>query len=89
MALLAISFLLRVVLDSTVLLYYFAPMVLALAWSEVRWRGIPLGTAAAAVFVWQLYRHVSGTLSVALFFSGCAAICGYAALPLFGRRRGA
>ena len=86
MALLAISFLLRVMLDSTVLLYYFAPMVLALAWSEVRWRGIPLGTAAAAVFVWQLFGHVSGPLSVALFFSGCAAICGYAALPLFGRR---
>ncbi len=86
MALLAISFLLRVMLDSTVLLYYFAPMVLALAWSEVRWRGIPLGTAAAAVFVWQLYIHVSGTLSVVLFFSGCATICGYAALPLFGRR---
>ena len=34
-ALLAISFLLRVTLDSTVLLYYFAPMVLALAWWEV------------------------------------------------------
>ena len=86
MALLAISFLLRVMLDSTVLLYYFAPMVLALAWSEVRWRGIPLGTAAAAVFVWQLFGHVSGALSVALFFIGCATICGYAALPLFGRR---
>ena len=48
-------------------------MVLALAWSEVRWRGVPLGTAAAAVFVWQLFGHVSGTLSVALYFGGSAA----------------
>jgi hypothetical protein len=89
MALLAISFLLRVTLDSAVLLYYFVPMVLALAWWEVRWRGIPLGTAAATAFIWQLFSHVnalSETLSVVLFLSGCAAICGYAALPLFGRQ---
>ena len=88
-ALLAISFLLRVPLDSTVLLYYFAPMVLALAWWEVRWRGIPLGTAAATAFIWQLFSHadaLSETLSVVLFLSGCAAICGYVALPLFGRQ---
>ena len=58
-ALLAISFVLRVTLDSTVLLYYFAPMVLALAWWEVRRRGIPLGTAAASVFIWQLFRETA------------------------------
>jgi hypothetical protein len=88
MALLAISFLLRGTLDSTVLLYYFAPMVLALAWWEVRRRGIPLGTAAATAFIWQLFSHADElpeTLSVVLFLSGCAAICGYAARPLFGR----
>jgi hypothetical protein len=80
-ALLAISFLLRVTLDSTVLLYYFAPMVLALAWWEVRRRGIPLATAAASVFIWQLFREtriLPETLSLVLFIGASAAICVYA-----------
>ena len=89
MALLAISFVLRVALDSTVLLYYFAPMVLALAWWEVRRRGIPIGTAAATAFIWLLFREADvlpGTLGIALILGGCAAICAYVALPLFGGR---
>ena len=76
-ALLAISFLLRVTLDSTVLLYYFAPMVLALAWWEVRRRGIPLGTAAATVFIWQLFNEtheLPDALSLMLFTGASAAI---------------
>ena len=76
-ALLAISFLLRVTLDSTVLLYYFAPMVLALAWWEVRRRGIPLGTAAATVFIWQLFNETHefpDALSLMLFTGASAAI---------------
>jgi hypothetical protein len=85
-ALLAISFLLRVTLDSTVLLYYFAPMVLALAWWEVRRRGIPLGTAAGSVFIWQLFRETHNlpeTLSFVLFVCASAAICVCALPTLF------
>ena len=82
-ALLAISFLLRVTLDSTVLLYYFAPMVLALAWWEVRRRGIPLGTAVASVFIWQLFREshaLPDALSLMLYIGAAVAIC-VCALP--------
>lgn len=85
MALLAISFVLRVVLDSTVLLYYLAPMLFALAWWEVRLRGSPLGAAAAAAFAWLLFRQVdelAGIVSAALFAAGCAAICACVALSL-------
>lgn len=89
MALLAISFVLRVALDSTVLLYYSAPMVLALSWSEMRRRGLPLGTALAVVFMWQLFRQVNvlpEPLDVGLFLGGCMAICAYAAAPFFRLR---
>jgi len=89
-ALLAISFLLRVTLDSTVLLYYFAPMVLALAWWEVRRRGIPLGTAAASVVIWQLFREshaLPDAVSLMLYIGASAAICACALPTLLGPTR--
>lgn len=80
--LLAISFALRVVLDSTVLLYYFAPMVLALAWWEVRRRGLPVGAFAATAFIWaffHLYDVLPELPSALAFVAGCAAMCVYVA----------
>ena len=70
LALLALLFLLRSVLDPLNIDYYHVPLVLALAtWEAYARRGLPLATMLTATALWAVYDNIEHELNRGLTFS--------------------
>jgi Glycosyltransferase family 87 len=91
-ALLALLFLLRCVLDPSNHVYYQVPFVLALAAWEARTRGTPLLSLVSLGGFWFIFHMVSGTGSLTAQFLAYMALvtplAGYLAAVILGGRMG-
>jgi hypothetical protein len=92
LALLALLFLLRCVLDPSNHVYYQVPFVLALAAWEARVRGAPLLSLASLGGFYVIFHTVSGTGSLTAQFLAYMALviplAGYLAAVILGARMG-
>jgi hypothetical protein len=78
LALLALLFLLRCLLDPSNHVYYQVPFVLAAGAWEARRRGMPIVALLSLAGFWAVFHTLAGTGSLALQFAGYLAV----ALPL-------
>jgi hypothetical protein len=92
LALLALLFLLRCVLDPSNHVYYQVPFVLGLAAWEARVRGIPVLSLVSLAGFWLIFHTVSGTGSLTAQYLAYMALVvplvGYLAAVIVGGRTG-
>ena len=92
LALLALVFLLRCVLDPYNLHYYHAPFYVALpVWEGLNRRGLPVVSMLAAMAAFLIWEHVveveRGAATNAIYLVWALPLVGYLALVAFGPRR--